>query len=111
MKLADKLKDMTMKCDKVVIAGDFNYDLLNYDHDDRVNSFFNSMLENNLQPIIIEPTRITNSNKPSLVDNIFVNIFESSLISGNILENISYDHLPNFLILGAENIEKKKERL
>ena len=56
------------------------------------------MLESSLQPCITEPTRITNSNKPSLVDNIFTNTFDDP-VSGNILEQISYDHLPNFVIL------------
>ena len=56
------------------------------------------------QPCITEPTRITNSNKPSLVDNIFINTFENP-VSGNILEQISYDHLPNFVILA--HVQKK----
>ena len=59
------------------------------------------MLENNLQPCIPEPTRIVNSQTPSLVDNIFINIVDNP-ICGNILENLSYDHLPNFIILNSE---------
>ena len=63
------------------------------------------MLDYGFQPCITEPTRITNSNKPSLVDNIFTNTFDNP-VSGNILELISYDHLPNFVIL--DNVRKKK---
>ena len=63
------------------------------------------MLEYGLHPRITEPTRITNTNKPSLVDNIFTNTFDNP-VSGNILEQISYDHLPNFVILDHE--QKKK---
>ena len=55
------------------------------------------MLENNLQPCIPEPTRIVNSQTPSLVGNIFINIIDNP-ICANILENLSYDHLPNFII-------------
>ena len=66
------------------------------------------MLEHNFQPCITEPTRITNTNKPSLVDNIFTNLFENP-VSGNILEQISYDHLPNFVILDNANIRKVGE--
>ena len=95
---------------RLIVCGDFNYDLLKYDNDNKVNAFFNFMLENNLQPSIIEPTRITNTNKPSLVDNIFTNIFDDPL-SGNILENISYDHLPNFMILNRQNRQKDKKIL
>ena len=37
-------------------------------------NFLDTMLTNNLQPCILEPTRITNNCKPSLVDNIFINV-------------------------------------
>ena len=63
------------------------------------------MLDYGFQPCITEPTRITNSNKPSLVDNIFVNTFDNP-VSGNILEHISYDHLPNFVVV--DHLKKKK---
>ena len=101
------LKKVNKEKKRVILCGDFNFDLLNYDNDKNVSTFLNNMLEHNFQPNIIEPTRITNTNKPSLVDNIFTNIFEDS-ISGNILEHISYDHLPNFLILDQGITERKK---
>ena len=58
---------------KIVISGDFNFDLLSFDKDKLVNSFLNTMLEHGLSPCITEPTRITNANRPTLVDNIFTN--------------------------------------
>ena len=64
------------------------------------------MFQNNFQPCITEPTRITNANKPTLVDNIFINTFDDPSC-GNILEHISYDHLPNFVILDHEHKNKK----
>ena len=64
------------------------------------------MLEHNLHPCISEPTRIVNTNKPSLVDNIFVSKINNPT-SGNILEKISYDHLPNFVIFEAEITRNK----
>ena len=70
-----------------------------------VSIFLCSMLEHNFHPHITEPTRITNTNRPSLVDNIFTNIFENPM-SGNILEHLSYAHLPNFVIL--DHVKKKK---
>ena len=89
---------------KIIICGDFNLNLLVYNQDDYISTFLNIMLEHNFQPCITEPTRITNTNKPSLVDNIFINTLENP-ISGNILEHISYDHLPNFVILEQEKID------
>ena len=56
------------------------------------------MASNFLQPCITEPTRIIQGNRPSIVDNIFTNIFDKELYSGNLLDKIT-DHLPNFLII------------
>ena len=105
----DKLKDVLKKSrnenKKIIICGDFNYNLLNYDKNECISNFLNIMLENNFQPCITEPTRITNTNKPSLVENIFINTIENP-ISGNILEHISFDHLHNFIIIEHEQINK-----
>ena len=102
-KVLQKLKKESSK--KIIICGDFNQNLLNYDKDEYISTFLNTMLENGFQPCITEPTRITNTNKPSLVDNIFINTIENP-ISGNILEHISYDHLPNFVILEHGQVNK-----
>ena len=75
-----------------------------------VTNFLNVMLTNNLQPCITEPTRIINNCIPSLVDNIFINTLDT-IHSGNILENISYDHLPNFLILESELLKQTKKSI
>ena len=65
-----KLKKEKKK--NIVIAGDFNYNLLKYEDDIEVSRFLNLMLEHNLHPCITEPTRIVNTNKPSIVDNISI---------------------------------------
>ena len=75
-----------------------------------VTNFHNVMLTNNLQPCITEPTRIITNCIPSLVDNIFINTLDT-IHSGNILENISYDHLPNFLILESELLKQTKKTI
>ena len=82
----------------IVICGDFNYDLLKHEYNDHINEFLNTITSTFLQPCITEPTRIIQGNRPSLVDNIFTNIFNKELYSGNILDKIT-DHLPNFLII------------
>ena len=94
----------------VIIAGDFNLDLLKYDNDICVSRFLNLMLENNLNPCITEPTRIIDTSKPSLIDNIFVNNINNTT-SGNILEKISYDHLPNFVLFESENTHNIKNNI
>ena len=92
----------------VMISGDFN--LLHYDKKEMVTNFHNVMLTNNLQTCITEPTRIINNCIHSLVDNIFINTLDT-IHSGNILENISYDHLPNFLILESELLKQTKKSI
>ena len=52
---------------KTIVIGDFNFDLLKYEHNDNISDFLNMMLENGLQPCITEPTRIVPGNKLSLV--------------------------------------------
>ena len=64
------------------------------------------MYSNLLHPCITEPTRIVGSNRPALIDNIFINTYNKHVNSGNIIEKIS-DHMPNFVII-REIIDKKK---
>ena len=53
------------------------------------------MCSNFFQPCILERTRITSSNRPSLLDNTFINTHDKEVYSGNIIDKIS-DHIPNF---------------
>ena len=46
--------------------------------------------------------------KPSIIDNIFINIFEKAINSGDLINKIM-DHLPNFLFLADfTDIQKKQ---
>ena len=64
------------------------------------------MLSNFFQPHILQPTRIINNNKPSLIDNIFLNSIEHDTLSGNLVSKIS-DHLPNFIFCKSINLKSK----
>ena len=46
--------------------------------------------------------------RPNIVDNIFTNIFEKSLNSGNLTDKIT-DHLPNFLFI-LDFIDQQKNK-
>ena len=95
--LSSTLSKIQRENKNVLIAGDFNYDLLKFDSNPIISDFLQMMLDNSYQPCITEPTRIVKGNKPSLVDNIFSNSLETC-ISGNLFEKIS-DHLPSFAII------------
>jgi hypothetical protein len=101
--LSETLRTIQKENKKVLIVGDFNYDLLKHETNSNINDFLQMMIDNGYQPCITEPTRIVNGNKPSLVDNIFCNSVENCA-SGNLFDKIS-DHLPSFIII--ENIKSK----
>ena len=103
--LIKTLQNIRKENKKIIVTGDFNFDFLQYDKNDEINYFLNSMLVNNLQPCSTEPSRIVDSCRPSLVDNIFINTLDNP-ICGNFLENLSYDHLPNFIIIESKSSKK-----
>ena len=47
----------------IVLLGDFNIDLLNFDTSEYVSSFLDGLASNSLQPQILLPTRISNNSK------------------------------------------------
>ena len=63
-----------------------------------VHKYFILMLSDFYQPHILQPTHFANHYKPSLMDNIFINLIEFGTISGNLISKIS-DHMPNFCML------------
>jgi len=63
--------------------GESNIDLLKYHSNTSVNDFINSLLSNNYLPCVNHPTRIT-SQSPTIIDNIFTNVFDIEIISRNI---------------------------
>ena len=83
------------------IAGDFNANLINFDHHNPTETFLNNFISNSFLPCIHLPTRITYKSA-TLIDNIF--IFQrkvkkaQQLISGSFYSDIT-DHLPCFAIL------------
>ena len=64
------------------------------------------MISNWFAPQILGPTRITEHQKGSLIDNIFINFSDLYCLSGNLFEKIS-DHLPNFMIIENLSVLKK----
>ena len=99
--LSPVLDNLSKESNKtIVLPGDFNIDLLNFDTSEHVSTFLDDLASNSLQPQIILPTRISNNSK-NLIDIIFCNIpnlLAKSAMFGNILSGI-LDHLPQFFIL------------
>ena len=88
----------------MILTGDLNINLLNFDKNKEVNEFLDVLTSNWFTPQILGPTRFVEHNKPSLVDNIFVNFSHMHCPTRNIIEKIT-DHLPNFLLIKAVNTQ------
>ena len=81
---------------KVLLLGDFNFDLLKCEDVPSITSFMDILSSNFILPQILLPTRVTEHSK-TLIDNIFSSPSEYGFISGNLCYSIS-DHLPQFCI-------------
>ena len=81
----------------VLIAGDFNIDLLKLNSNHFTNEYYNQITNINFIPLITLPTRIASKSK-TLIDNILFNQFSPGIVSGNINVSIS-DHSPQFAII------------
>ena len=57
----------------VIVAGDFDFNILNHEIKIEVDKFFTLMLSNFYQPHILQPTHFADHYKPSLIDSIFIN--------------------------------------
>ena len=58
--------------DEIILRGDFNLDILNYDNNENTLNLLNSLTSQSLIPLITKPSRITNQTA-TLIDNIFIN--------------------------------------
>ena len=106
-KLQETFDKITQEHKIVTILGDFNYNLLKYTEDTHVKKFADTMFSNNLQPLINKPTRVVKNQKPSLIDNFFVNAIDKEITSGNITSKIT-DHMPNFMIMKTIDFDHKQ---
>ena len=96
--------------EEVLIAGDFNIDLLKTRERAIFNDFLEIFLTNGFKPKITFPTRITHQTA-TLIDNIFVKLSDkfSKTTSGILLNDIS-DHQPCFISLDFMLVIKEKVR-
>ena len=94
----NKLLENISKVQKsIFLLGDFNVNLQNYNEHNQTNQFLDSLASNSFISLILQPTRIT-SHSNTLIDNIFSNVIDPDIISGNLTATIS-DHLPQFAII------------
>ena len=85
---------------EIMLMGDFNMNLLNYESNESVADFLDTMCTHGFLPCTSGPTRLTSYSK-TLIDNIFYSGISNDNQSGNILTNIS-DHLSQILFLPSK---------
>ena len=91
----------------VILLGDFNINLMNFENCNVTDEFLELITTNSLIPLILKPTRIT-SHSQTLIDNILTNITETKIVAGNITTSIS-DHLMQFAIFETDPIDRREE--
>ena len=84
------------KAEEVVLMGDYNINLIQYENHPQTLRYLDILLTNNFMPHITLPSRITNTSS-TLIDHIHSNSKQGSFISGIIYSCIS-DHMPIFNI-------------
>jgi len=80
------------KYSMVLIAGDYNLDVLKYHSHTPTADFVNNMLSYSFFPVIRNPTRICDTSR-TCIDNIFINKIQYNISSCIIYSDVS-DHLP-----------------
>ena len=91
------LENISREQKSIFLLGDFNVDLLNYNEHNQTNKFLDSLASNSFISLILQLTRI-NSHSNTLIDNVFSNVIDPDIISGNLTATNS-DHLPQFAII------------
>ena len=106
------LSNAIFRCNKSILLGDFNINLLEHTTHLPTNTFLNAMQASNYFPHISRPTRFPDNpdlGQPSLLDHIWTNFTPSS--SSGIIHCGLSDHLPIFLNIAQQPIPNCKHKI
>ena len=91
-------KNQNMK--HMMFAGDFNMNVLDYEYNGKVKSFFNLMYQRNLIPTINKPTRV-GKNSATAIDHIITDYVLTCNFKTAILKTGLADHFP--IVIAPKN--------
>ena len=95
---------------KFFSIGDYNLNALQYNENEKVTNFYNSVFQNGAIPIITKPTRVT-VDTATIIDNVITTeIFDPDLRKGIIKNDLS-DHFPIFFSINISKTKKQKEKM
>ena len=86
---------------------DHNLDLLKSHLHNNTQEFINMNYDSNLFPVITKPTRIIHTSA-TLIDNIFLDSFQTGSVTNRLIIDDNSDHLPTVTILENINHSVKK---
>ena len=66
---------MSKKQKSILLLGDFDVNLLNYNEHNQINEFLDFLTSNSFIPVILQPNRIT-SHCNTLMDDIFLSLID-----------------------------------
>ena len=99
---------INMEGKRLVLLGDFNINLLDYKNNNEVKNFVDILQSNLIAPTINLPTRVSTQSS-TLIDNMFISLFNTEIYAGNLLVRIS-NHMPQVLIIYNE-FEKRDKKI
>ena len=97
-----------MLCLCLCYVGDFNLNLLQYNHHVTTLEFIDNVFSHAFCPLISQPSRLT-SYSATLIDKIFTNNLSQNVFNGIVLSDLS-DHLPVFTCFLQETLTRKREK-
>ena len=103
--LIKQLKNVPMKDNTFVLAGDLNIDFKNKENNVDIFNYFNKLEFNSLYQLINAPTRITKTSN-TIIDHIYMRVSQITDINVGILTHIMSDHLCTFLRINMHKIPR-----
>ena len=95
------LQDLLLRYDvckkEVLITGDFNINLLDFENSKKVQSFVSLMFRYGMVPVINKPTRVT-KDTATCIDHMFTNSIINTEIKSAILKADISDHFPILVV-------------
>ena len=83
---------------EVIIAGNFNMNLLDFEQNKEVQNFLKIMFEHSMMPVINKPTTRVTKNTATAIDHIFINSVTTTKFKTGIVKLDISDHFPIFLV-------------
>ena len=95
---------------EVIMAGDFNMNLLDFEQNKKVQNFLDMMFGHSMMPVINKPTRVT-KNTTTAIDHIFDNSVTTTKFKTGIIKSDISDLFPIFFLADYNiHIKETKER-